>query len=267
MKAKRLVVFTALLGCLLAACYTVPQTGRSSFNIIGASQEQHLGVSAFDEIKKKETVSSNSVHIAMIERVGKRIAAVADQDIPNAKWEFVLFDNPQANAFALPGGKVGVYTGILEITKDDAGLAAVLGHEIGHVAARHGAERMREQMALAGLATGLAIGLEASGESARTRNLSLLAFGITATGFRVLPHSRQQESEADRIGLTYMAKAGYDPKESIAFWERFRDYNKKKGGAPPPFLSTHPADDKRIADLQKLLPEAEVYYKTSGKGQ
>ncbi len=250
------------LGCFLTACYTVPQTGRSALNIISSSEETHLGVRTFEDIKKKEKISTNTNAIQMVQRVGRRIARVADQDIPNATWEFVLFENKEPNAFALPGGKVGIYTGILPITKDDAGLATVMSHEIGHVAARHGAERMSEQLLLSGAATGLAIGL--SNENARTQRLATLAFGVGITLGAVLPHSRLQESEADHIGLIYMAKAGYPPRAAIAFWQRFREYNQKKGGEPPAFLSTHPADEKRIADLQKLVPEAEVYYKTSG---
>lgn len=252
-----------MVGLVVASCYTIPQTGRSAFNIIGIGQEIGLGLRAFEEIKKKEKISTNAVETATVQRVGARVAAAADKDIPKAKWEFVLFENEQPNAFALPGGKVGVYTGILEITKDDNGLAAVLAHEVGHVAARHGGERISQQMALAGLATGLAIGL--SQEDRRTQQWAFLGFGIAATVGAVLPHSRYQESEADRLGLIYMAKADYPPKEAIAFWQRFRDYNQKKGGKPPPFLSTHPADEKRIADLQKLLPEAEVYYKNGQK--
>jgi predicted Zn-dependent protease len=124
---------------------------------------------------------------------------------------------------------------------------------------------MSEQMVLAGLGTGLSIGL--SGQDSRTRQLSILAFGAATTLGRVLPHSRSQESEADYIGLIYMAKAGYPPEAAVTFWERFRDYNAKKGGQPPAFLSTHPADEKRIADLQARVPEAEVHYKTSGRSK
>ena len=252
------------LAGLLAACFTVPQTGRSAFNIIGNSEEMSLGLKAFEEVKKKEKLCTDTNQVEMVQRVGRRISSVADRDIPNAKWEIVLFDNPEPNAFALPGGKVGVYTGILEITKDDAGLATVMGHEVAHVAARHGAERMSQAMALSGLAVGLSVGLNK--ESQRTQRLAALAFGLGVTLGAVLPHSRMQESEADRIGLTYMAKAGYPPQEGVAFWRRFREYNQKKGGAPPAFLSTHPTDEKRITDLEKLVPEAEVYYKTSGQG-
>lgn len=251
------------LAGLLAACYTVPQTGRSAFNIIGTSDEIGFGLKAFQDIKKKEKLCADANRSEMVRRVGQRIASVADRDIPNAQWEFVLFENVEPNAFALPGGKVGIYTGILEITKDDSGLAAVMGHEVAHAAARHGAERMSQAMALSGLAAGLSIGL--SDEKPSTRRWAMVAFGLGATLGAILPHSRMQESEADRIGLIYMAKAGYPPQEAVAFWRRFREHNQKKGGAPPVFFSTHPADDQRIADLQKLVPEAEVYYKTSGR--
>ncbi len=260
MKKKLLIL---LAGLVLVSCYTVPQSGRSAFNIIGIGEETHLGIGAFEEIKKKETQSTDTNLVEMVQRVGKRIADVADQDIPNAKWEFVLFENKELNAFALPGGKVGVYTGILEITKDDAGLAAVLGHEIAHVAARHGAERLSYQLGLTAAGAGLAVGLHEQNQ--KIKRLSMIAFGVTATLAAVLPHSRMQESEADQIGLTYMAKAGYPPKEAIAFWKRFQEYHEKKGGAPPAFLSTHPSDKTRIADLEKRVPEAEVYYKTSGQ--
>jgi len=248
---------------VLVACYTVPQTGRSAFNVMSPQEELRLGKSTFAEIKKKEKESKDERQIAMIQRVGKRIATVADQDIPNAQWEFVLFESKEPNAFALPGGKVGVYTGILPITQDDSGMAAVMGHEIAHAAARHGSERFSHQLTMAGLATGLGIGL--SEEDRSTQELALLSFGLVTTLGHLLPHSRTQESEADRIGLIYMAKAGYPPKAAVEFWQRFMDYNQKQGGKPPAFLSTHPADAKRIADLEALLPEAEVYYKTSRK--
>ncbi len=248
---------------VLVSCYTVPETHRSSFNIISPGNETRLGISAFDEIKRQEHESTNKEQIELVQRVGQRIAKVAEKDIPNAKWEFVLFENNEPNAFALPGGKVGVYTGILPITKTDAGLAAVLGHEIAHVSARHGAERMSEQMALSGIAAGLAIGL--SGKDPRIQQISMIAFGLGTTVGAVLPHNRMQESEADHIGLLYMAKAGYNPNDAVSFWERFRDFNRQRGKNPPAFLSTHPTDDKRIKDLKALVPEAEVYYKTSGR--
>jgi predicted Zn-dependent protease len=260
-----LAILAGVLILVLTSCYTIPQTGRSAFNIVGAANELRLGQQAFQDIKKKEPESRDAKEVERVQRVGKRIAEVADQDIPNARWEFVLFDNKEPNAFALPGGKVGIYTGILKITQDDAGLAAVMGHEIAHVAVHHSTERMSHQLVAAGLATSLAIGLNQ--EDHKTQEIALVSFGLVTTFGVILPYSRMHESEADRIGLTYMAKAGYPPRAAVDFWRRFREYNLKKGGNPPAFFSTHPADEKRIADLQALLPEAEVYYKTSGRGQ
>jgi metalloendopeptidase OMA1, mitochondrial len=256
-------LLAAVISLTVISCYTVPQTGRSSFNVVSSSDELKLGISAFDEIKRKERISSNAAQTEMVRRVGQRIASVADKDLPNSQWEFVLFENDEPNAFALPGGKVGVYTGILPITKNDSGLAAVLGHEIAHVSARHGGERMSQQLALAGAATGLSIGL--GSQSRQTQQLALGAFGLGTTLAVTLPFSRSQESEADHIGLIYMAKAGYNPREAVDFWRRFQAYNERRGGRPPAFLATHPADDKRIRDLEAELPEAEVYYKTSGR--
>jgi metalloendopeptidase OMA1, mitochondrial len=247
----------------LISCSTVPQTGRSSLNLVGSGQETQLGLQAFEEIKKQEKISTNPELNAMLQRVGKRIAAVADPDIPDSQWEFILFENKTPNAFALPGGKVGVHTGILEITKNEAGLATVLSHEVGHVAAHHARERMSQNVLASVGAAGLSIGL--SKKDPRTQQLALMAFGAGSTLGVLLPYSRLHESEADRIGLIYMAKAGYNPEEAVAFWERFRDYNRKQGGRPPVFLSTHPTDEKRIEDLRNYLPEARVYYKTSGR--
>lgn len=262
---NRIMLGAALIaGLALVACKTVPETGRSAFNIVGADEEMRMGLSAFEEIKRTEKRSSNSAANAMVQRVGKRIAAVANKDVPNARWEFVLFENNEPNAFALPGGKVGINTGILPITKNDAGLAAVLGHEIGHVTAHHGAERMSEQLAIGVVGAGVGMAMSKQGQA--TQQAASVAFGLGATGLVALPHSRGQESEADHIGLNYMAKAGYNPREAINFWERFRDYNNKKGGRPPEFLSTHPTDQRRIDDLKnQWLPQAEVLYKTSGR--
>jgi metalloendopeptidase OMA1, mitochondrial len=222
-----------------------------------------MGILSFNEVKRTEKKSTDTKLNAMVQRVGNRVATVANPDIPNAQWEFVLFENDRPNAFALPGGKVGVHTGILKITQTDAGLAAVLAHEIAHVTAHHGAERMSEQLAIGAAGAGLGVAL--GKQSQMTQQMAMTAYGLGVTGLRVLPHSRSQESEADHIGLLYMAKAGYNPVEAISFWERFRDYNQKKGGSPPEFLSTHPTDQRRIDDLKtKWLPGAQVYYKTSG---
>ena len=183
-------------------------------------------------------------------RVGKRIAAVATKDMPNAQWEFVVFDSPEANAFCLPGGKVGVYTGILPITQTEAGLATVLGHEIAHATAHHGAERMSEAMLMQ--AGGQAVGSAISAYDPSWQQAAMVAYGVGTKVGRELPHDRKQESEADHIGLVYMARAGYDPKEAVAFWQRFMAFSKQQGGASTPaFLRTHPLDEVRIRQLQK----------------
>lgn len=245
----------ALLAAVLSACTTAPETGRSQLLLISPAQEAQLGFQSFQTIKKKTPISRDRKANATLQKVGRRIAAVAP--LPNAKWEFVLFEDDSANAFALPGGKVGVYTGILPITKNEAGLATVIGHEIAHAVARHGAERISHDLAiqLGGVALGAALG----GQSGVTRDLAMQAYGIGTKVGVALPYSRTQELEADHLGLLYMARAGYDPREAIAFWERFQDYSRRQG-RPPEFLSTHPMDERRIAKLRQLLPEAMAAY-------
>jgi len=251
---------------LLSACSTVPVTGRRQLNLVSAGQETQLGLSSFDQLKTTTPINHDPTVNATVQRVAKRIAQVASKDLPDAQWEFVVFESKEANAFCLPGGKVGVYTGILPITKDDAGLATVLGHEIGHAVAHHGAERMSQAQVTQGLGNlaGSAIG---SSSYAQYQSVFMGLYGIgTQVGYE-LPHSRAQESEADHIGMIYMARAGYDPAAVIDFWERFAAYNKQQGGGQSSFLSkflrTHPVDEQRIADLKKLLPEAQAEFARS----
>jgi predicted Zn-dependent protease len=249
---------------LLESCAKVPVTGRRQLNIVSSGDEMQLGLTAFDQMKTNTPISHDAAYNAMVQRVGKRIAAVAGKDLPDAKWEFVVFDSKEANAFCLPGGKVGVYSGILAVTRDDAGLATVLGHEIGHAVAHHGAERMSEATVLQ--KTGQYLGSAVS-TNTTTQDIFLVAYGgLTKVG-RELPHSRKQESEADHIGIVYMAKAGYDPAQSVAFWERFSQYNKQQSGGNSSwyakFLRTHPLDETRIADLKALLPEAQAEFAKS----
>lgn len=248
----------AVVSVAMVSCYTVPETGRSSLNLLSAGQEASLGAQAFQDAKSKGKVSHDPAVNARIQRIGERIARVAN--IPNAKWEFVVFENEEPNAFALPGGKVGVNTGIIPIGMTDAGIATVMAHEVGHVAARHGGERISEQMVIAGISTGAALSLNDA--KPETRTMILTGLGVGATVGVVLPHSRSQEAEADRIGLIYMAKAGYDPEEAVRFWERMRDAARSKP-KPPEFLSTHPADATRIENLKKYLPEARQYYQAA----
>jgi len=250
----------ALLAVILASgCVTEPVTGRKQFMVTGASQEVALGLSAFESLKKATPISKDAAQKALLEKVGRRIAAVSG--MADAQWEFVLFDSPQANAFCLPGGKVGVYTGILPITRTEAGLAVVIGHEVAHALARHGAERMSDQMvAQAGAAAaGVALSATLSGRNRTYLPAMMAAVGAGATVGYILPMSRAQESEADRIGLVLMAMAGYDPREAVAVWERMRAAN--TGGGKAEWLSTHPADSTRIADIRRWLPEAMRYYR------
>ena len=255
----------ALCALLLAGCATVTETGRSQLNLISADEEMKLGVAAFQEAKQKTPISKDSQATAMVQRAGQRIAAVAN--LPNAQWEFVLFESQEANAWCLPGGKVGVYTGILPITKDEAGLATVISHEVAHATAHHGAERMSQQMAaqLGGNVAGALV----SGKSQTTQAFAGQAYGLVSEVGILLPYSRKHESEADYIGLLYMARAGYDPAAAVAFWERFSEYNRQHGGSQGlSFLRTHPLDAQRIQDLKAQLPKARAEYekaKAAGK--
>jgi metalloendopeptidase OMA1, mitochondrial len=253
------MVFPVMVSFMVASCTTVPVTGRHELNLISADQETELGLSSFAQVKKDTPVSSDPTFNGLVARVGQKVAAVAGKDLPGAQWEFVVFDSAEANAFCLPGGKVGVYSGILPITRTDAGLATVLGHEIGHAVAHHGASRMSEAMVTQ--AGGQALGSALSSTDPRYQSAAALAYGVGTKLAVELPYSREQESEADHIGLVYMARAGYDPKEAVAFWQRFMEYNNQHGGAnTPTFLRTHPMDALRIKQLQGWLPEAEAEY-------
>ena len=254
MKSKHVIPF-ALLAALLATgmftsgCSTVPITGRSQFTaLVSPEQEMTLGLTSFNEMKKGTPISNDAAANALVQKVGKRIAAIAGP-----------FASKEANAFCLPGGKVGVYTGILPITKDEAGLATVIGHEVAHAIARHGAERMSEGMLIQ--LGGQALGNGLANSDPRVQVLANAAYGLTTQVGRELPHSRAQESEADHIGLIYMARAGYNPEASVQFWQRFAAYNQQQGGSTPAFLRTHPTDETRIKQLQAWMPEAKAQQK------
>ena len=246
---------------LLASCATVPETGRTQFVLVSSGEETQLGVTEFEKLKQSTPVSKDPAVNQMVQRVGHRIAAVAP--LPNAQWEFVVFDDPKtANAFCLPGGKVGVYTGILPITKDENGLATVVGHEVSHAVAHHGAERMSQ--ALVSQLGGQLLGSAMKNSTEQARNLWLGLYGVSSQVGWTLPHSRAQEMEADHLGLIYMARAGYDPRQAVEFWKRFAGYNQQRGGQGWQFLSTHPVDSVRIAQLENLLPQAMQEYQAHG---
>lgn len=251
-----LLSFAASL--LFAGCMTVPETGRRQVMLISTQQEMQLGLSAFTQMKKETPISKDPAVNALVQRVGRRIAMVAN--LPGAQWEFVVFESKEANAFCLPGGKVGIYTGILPITKDEGGMATVIGHEVAHAVARHGAERVSEGLLLQ--TGGGILGASISNADPRTQGLVMTAYGLGAKLGRELPHSRAQESEADRIGLIYMARAGYKPEAAIDFWQRFADYNRTRGGnATPAFLRTHPLDNFRIQQIRQWMPEAQANFR------
>lgn len=217
-----------------------------------------MGLSAFDQIRKQEKVSADPAVNARIQRIGRRIAASVGRDVPNAQWEFVVFDSPTVNAFALPGGKVGVYTGLIKLAASDDEIAIVMGHEIAHVTSRHGAERTSQNYAVAGAGLALAIGLEAKNVDPAKRNMALAAYGLGSQVGYMLPFSRLHESEADAVGLRFAAGAGYDPRAAASFWKKMA----AQGGAKPPeFLSTHPSDATRIANLERLAPQYMELYR------
>jgi predicted Zn-dependent protease len=240
----------------LLSCATAPETGRRQLLLVSPVEEAQLGLQAFQQLKQQKPVVTKGKDAAMLQQVGGRISQVAP--LPDARWEFVLFKDQSPNAFALPGGKVGVNTGILPITKDEAGLATVIGHEIAHAVARHGAERMSQGMLVQLGGAGLSAALGSN--PGATGDLVIQAYGLGSQLGVMLPYSRIQELEADELGLLYMARAGYDPREAIGFWTRFAAYNAKRGGAPPEFLSTHPLDQRRIEALERAMPRAVAEY-------
>jgi predicted Zn-dependent protease len=239
-----------LLAAVLAGCQAAPVTGRSQLILVPEGQDPALGLQAFQQIKQQEKISQDAALTRRVEQVGRRIAAVSPQ--PGWEWEFVLFDNAEPNAFALPGGKVGVYTGLFKVAKNDAQLATVMSHEVAHAIARHGAERMSQGILtqLGAAAVGIGTGSGAYAD----------LFAQAATFVVILPYSRAQESEADHIGLLYMAEAGYDPREAVKLWQNFEALG---GDRPPEFLSTHPAEGTRIERLQALMPEALAIYEAN----
>ena len=244
---------------LLVGC-TTTETGRHQLNFISNEQEMELGLTAFEQMKKEVPISTDAKAKSLVERVGARIAEQAKDRMPNAKWEFVVFESKEANAFCLPGGKIGVYTGLLPITQNEAGLATVIGHEVAHASNHHGAERMSTATAVQGVAQA---GGALAGE--KYSQLAMVALGGIGKLGVELPFSRKQESEADHVGVLYMARAGYDPEESIRFWERFAasHANQSQGIS---LLRTHPVDSQRIADLKALMPEAKAEFRKAKAG-
>ena len=248
-----LVLVTLCVVLTLTACSTVPITGRTRLMLTSVETENQMGVQAYTDIISKSKISTHPEANAILRRVVSRIAPLAN--VEGAEWECKLIESNQVNAFALPGGKVAVYTGILSVCDTEAGLAAVIGHEIGHVIARHGGERMSLGLAVQLVLTGSSVAMKDM--DPKTSALILGALGVGANLGVMLPYSRKHEYESDYIGIRLMARAGYDPSEAPRLWQRMAAKSK---GAPPEILSTHPASDRRSAALAEMLPEMKQIY-------
>jgi len=249
---------------LVAACATVPITGRKQLSLIPDSEMNALSFQQYDQVIAESQLSSDAEATAMIKRVGGRIQKAVENyfrqegmssHLNGYAWEFNLIESDQANAWCMPGGKVAFYTGILPICQDENGVAVVMGHEIAHAIAEHGSERMSHQMAIS--MGGMALGEAVDSKPEQTQAIYMSVFAVGAQYGAMLPYSRKHESEADHMGLIFMAMAGYDPRTAPVFWERMAAGG---GGKPPEFMSTHPSDETRIRQLNERMPEALTHY-------
>ena len=258
------LVITSVIATL-SACSTVPLTGRSQAKLVSESEMQQAATLQYQQFLNdpKTRVVTSTAQSKKVKDIGNKIAAAVTKymnnnnyqsSIAGYQWEFNLVESPQVNAWCMPGGKVAVYTGILPVTMTDAGLATVMGHEIAHAIAQHSSERYSRAMITQSI--GALVGAALTKSQAGAQTFQQL-FGIGAQTGVLLPNSRKQELEADRLGLTFMAMAGYSPQNAVGFWERMASQSK---GSPPEFLSTHPSDATRIRDIEKYIPEAMKYY-------
>ncbi|MEN8139930.1 MAG: M48 family metallopeptidase [Thermodesulfobacteriota bacterium] len=258
----------AVIALLLLSCAKVPITGRSQLNLVPEAKVLSLSHQQYDDFLQEHKVIKEGAQAAMVQRVGRGIQQAVENylgqqgmadELAAYDWQFNLVDSPEKNAFCMPGGKVVIYTGILPLTADETGLAVVMGHEVAHAVANHGSERMSQGM-LTKLG-GMSLAVAMHEQPRETKALALLAFGVGSQVGVLLPYSRLHESEADHLGLVFMAMAGYDPRQAPSFWQRMAA---GKEGAPPELLSTHPADETRMNELEKLMPEALKYYAAGG---
>ena len=266
MKTK-LVTFVILLAVI--ACHKVPVTGRKQLKLVPESMLIKSSEAQYRQMISSSQGAPDPKQVEQLSRVGVKIAAAVERylrshkqadRLAGIKWEFNVINNPQINAFCLPGGKVAFFSGIFSVTQTDEGVATVMGHEIAHAIARHGNERVSQGLAIQTGLTSLDIAL--SQKPRETNNLILQAVGLGAQVGIELPYSRLHETEADKLGMVFMAMAGYDPAAAIEFWKRMAAA--QTGAKPPELLSTHPADQTRIKDLQKYLPKARKYYRPTG---
>jgi len=266
---RRLVLKVAALCCVLlmqTSCSRVAITGRKQFNIVPDSMMNSMSLQSYNEFVTAHKLSSDSQKTRMVKDVGTRIQKAVEKycaennlssRIRSYQWEFNLVEDHNVNAWCMPGGKVVVYTGLLPVAQNEAGLAVVMGHEIAHAIARHGAERMSQGLIVE--MGGMALSEALANKPEQTKSLFMKSYGLGTEVGVLLPYSRLHENEADRMGLIFMAMAGYNPNEAVSFWERMSAAS--KGQKPPELLSTHPADSTRINNIKKLIPEAMQYYK------
>ncbi|WP_247232194.1 M48 family metallopeptidase [Telluribacter sp. SYSU D00476] len=272
-------IFFAALASLLfvVGCQRVPLTGRNQLMLVGSKELLPMSFQSYRQLLDTSQVVGTGPNVESVRRVGQKIQrAVEDylRDnnqlslVEGFQWEYNVINSPQINAFCMPGGKVAFYTGILPICQNDEGIAVVMGHEIAHAIANHGAERMSQGLLSQGVLTAgqIGLGVAMSNKPQQTQQIYNNLFGLAAPAAAtigyILPNSRNQESEADHLGLIFMAKAGYDPRESVAFWQRMAQAS--SGQRPPEFLSTHPAETTRIRNLNRLIPKAMEYYPGQG---
>lgn len=253
------------LTIVIAACSNVPITGRTQFNLVPDALVLSTSYQQYNEFLSENKVSENRAQTAMVKDVGSRIQSAVTRyfteqnqlgTLEGYAWDFNLVEDTSINAWCMPGGKVVIYTGILPVTRNEAGLAVVMGHEIAHAIAKHGNERLTQQLAVN--LGGIALSEALSSKSEQTQQIWGAVYGVGSQVGFLLPYSRTHETEADRLGLIFMAMAGYDPNEAIPFWQRM---SAAGGGSTPEFLSTHPSDATRIKNLQSFLPEAMSYYR------
>jgi predicted Zn-dependent protease len=251
------MLIVAISAFLIVGCESVPFTGRNQLMLTSQSEEAQLGEQAWKEVLSQNRVSGNSTYNIALKRVGANLAKAANKS--DYKWEFLVFENTEPNAFCLPGGKVGVYSGLFQYTANDAELSSVVGHEIGHAIARHGGERMShgtiQEIGAQAVATTL------NSKSAGTIQAAMVAYSAGTNLGVMLPYSRTHEYEADKLGLVYMAKAGYNPNAAITFWQKFGQLSQT--GTVGEFFSTHPMSEKRIGEMKAYLPTALDMYNTA----
>lgn len=264
MKKIKILLSVILTILIVSACSTVAVTGRKQLLLVSDSEVMSLSNQSFKEYMASAKPSTNAVQTAMVVRVGQRIANAVEtylkangmaSEVQNYAWEFHLVQSKDANAFCMPGGKIVVYEGLLPYTQTEDALAIVLGHEVAHAVAKHSAERMSHQL-LANYGA-QALGVLMSTKSAATQQIAQQVYGLGANYGVMLPYSRKNESEADRMGLIFAAMAGYNPEVASSFWSRMA----AAGSAVPEFFSDHPSDATRIAQIKKEMPEALKYYK------